>query len=123
MVYNLALQARSEAWTGRRERVGYDATSAMLTAWKRTRSAFRLRNGELTLAKMSEPLPVLDSAVGIDVGLDSLLVLSSGEKIANPRYERRDRVALARAQRSLSRKQSGSKNRDKARIKVARIHS
>jgi transposase len=35
-VYNLALQARSEAWTQRRERVGYEATSALLTAWKRT---------------------------------------------------------------------------------------
>ncbi|WUU94704.1 RNA-guided endonuclease TnpB family protein [Actinoallomurus sp. NBC_01490] len=35
-VYNLALEARSEAWRSRRERVGYNATSAMLTAWKKT---------------------------------------------------------------------------------------
>ncbi|MET8546326.1 transposase [Kitasatospora sp. NPDC004799] len=35
-VYNMALQARSEAWTLRQERVSYNATSAMLTAWKRT---------------------------------------------------------------------------------------
>ncbi|MFG2045384.1 helix-turn-helix domain-containing protein, partial [Dactylosporangium sp. NPDC048998] len=35
-VYNLALAARSEAWALRRERVGYNATSAMLTAWKQT---------------------------------------------------------------------------------------
>lgn len=34
-VYNLALQARTEAWT-RQERVNYNATSAMLTAWKKT---------------------------------------------------------------------------------------
>ncbi|MET7397788.1 transposase [Dactylosporangium sp. NPDC005572] len=36
LVYNMALQARSEAWTLREERVGYNATSAMLTAWKQT---------------------------------------------------------------------------------------
>ncbi|MFJ5884232.1 helix-turn-helix domain-containing protein, partial [Kitasatospora cineracea] len=35
-VYNMALQARTEAWTLRRERVSYNATSAMLTAWKKT---------------------------------------------------------------------------------------
>ncbi|MGW4214019.1 RNA-guided endonuclease InsQ/TnpB family protein [Lentzea sp. NPDC004789] len=196
-VYNLALQERTEAWTLRRERVGYVATSAMLTAWKRTdelaflgevssvplqqalghlqtafsnfwakrsrcprfkskkrsrasaeytRSAFRWHEGVLTLAKMAEPLdvrwsrslpegarpssvtvsqdsagrwfvsllcedpgvvqlPVTDAAVGIDVGLDHLLVLSTGEKVSNPRHASRDRRALVRAQRSLSRKQ------------------
>ncbi|GAA2455056.1 hypothetical protein GCM10010191_87600 [Actinomadura vinacea] len=35
-VYNLALAARTQAWTQRREHVGYNATSAMLTAWKKT---------------------------------------------------------------------------------------
>ncbi|WP_344469834.1 helix-turn-helix domain-containing protein, partial [Kitasatospora kazusensis] len=35
-VYNMALAARTEAWTLRRERVNYNATSAMLTAWKKT---------------------------------------------------------------------------------------
>lgn len=36
MVYNLALATRTEAWHLRRERVNYSATSAMLTAWKKT---------------------------------------------------------------------------------------
>src|SRR2546425_932690 len=35
-VYNLALAARTEAWTLRQERVNYNTTSAMLTAWKKT---------------------------------------------------------------------------------------
>jgi len=35
-VYSMALQARTEAWTLHRERVGCNATSAMLTAWKKT---------------------------------------------------------------------------------------
>jgi putative transposase len=36
LVYNMALAARTEAWTQRRERVTYNATSAMLTGWKKT---------------------------------------------------------------------------------------
>ncbi|MFC5183415.1 RNA-guided endonuclease InsQ/TnpB family protein [Actinomadura harenae] len=215
-VYNLALVARTQAWRERRERVDYNQTSAMLTAWKRTEelaylnqvssvplqqalrhlqvaftnffakrakyprlkskkksrksaeytaSGFRFREGALTLAKMSEPLDIVwsrplpvdarpstvtvsqdaagrwfvsllvedpdvtslscaDTAVGIDVGLDYLLTLSTGEKIANPRYERRDRARLARAQRRLSRKARGDgANRAKARHKVAKIHA
>ncbi|MEU5942220.1 RNA-guided endonuclease TnpB family protein [Micromonospora sp. NPDC047548] len=213
-LYNLALAARTEAWTLRRERVTYHATSAMLTAWKKTeelaylnevssvplqqtlrhlqaaftnffakragyptfkskkksrrsaeytRSAFRYRDGKLTLAKMTEPLaimwsrplpegatpsmvtvsqdaagrwfvsllcqdvipdaPAVSAAVGVDAGLDSLLTLSTGEKLANPRYERADRARLARAQRNLSGKEKGSANRAKARARVARAHA
>ncbi|MCT9007806.1 RNA-guided endonuclease InsQ/TnpB family protein [Streptomyces rhizosphaerihabitans] len=129
-----------------------------------TTSAFRFRDGRLTLAKMREPLAIvwsrplpegvspstvtvsqdpagrwfvsmlcddlsvqplsaMDTAVGIDVGLNHLLTLSTGEKISNPRHERRDRVALAKAQRRLAKKEKGSANRAKARRKVARIHA
>ena len=49
--------------------------------------------------------------------------LSTGEKVTNPRHERRDRARLAKAQRALSRKQKGSANRARARIKVARVHA
>ncbi|MDG4765995.1 transposase [Solwaraspora sp. WMMD406] len=213
LVYNKALAARTEAWTLRRERVTYHATSAMLTAWKKTdelaflgevssvplqqtlrhlqtastnfwakrtryptfksrkrsrrsaeytASAFRWRDGRLTLAKMTAPLDIVWSrplpagvspstvtvsqdpagrwyvsllcddriehvpasgAVGVDAGLDSLFTLSTGEKIANPRHERRDRQRLTRAQRNLARKARGSANRAKARLAVARVHA
>ncbi|MFD8159111.1 RNA-guided endonuclease InsQ/TnpB family protein [Streptomyces malaysiensis] len=215
-VYNMALAARTEAWMSRRERVNYNATSAMLTAWKKTEelaflnevssvplqqalrhlqaaftaffakrskyprfksrkksgksaeytsSAFRFREGKLTLAKMDQPLDIVwsrplpdgavpstvtvsqdaagrwfvsllvedpavrplpagGSAVGIDAGLGHLLTLSTGEKIANPRHERRDRARLARAQRSLARKARGDgANRAKARRKVAKVYA
>jgi len=216
-MYNLALEARTEAWYQRHERVSYVQSSAMLTEWKRsddlayltevssvplqqalrnlqgafvsfwekrakyprfksrkrsrqsaeyTRSGFRWQDGTggtLTLAKMSEPLDirrsrplpdgakpstvtvsrdaagrwfvsllcacpvepfaVTDAAVGIDAGITSLVALSTGEKIANPRHERRDRARLARAQRTLARKQKGSANREKARVTVARAHA
>jgi putative transposase len=63
------------------------------------------------------------TVVGIDAGITSLVALSTGEKIANPKHARRDRARLALAQRRLSRKQKGSANRAKARVKVARVHA
>ncbi|MEW1910362.1 RNA-guided endonuclease TnpB family protein [Kitasatospora sp. NPDC085895] len=214
-VYNLALAARTEAWTLRQARINYNATSAMLTAWKKTEelaylsevssvplqrtlrhlqgafgnfwakrakyptfksrkksrksaeyttSGFRYRDGRLTLAKMAEPLAVVWSrplpegvspstvtvspdsagrwfvsmlcddrptmpepvnrAVGIDAGTTALVALSTGEKITNPKHERRDRERLAKAQRELSRKAKGDgANRAKARLKVSRVHA
>ncbi|MCW2942506.1 MAG: transposase, OrfB [Actinomycetia bacterium] len=68
-------------------------------------------------------LPTTDAVVGVDAGMTSLVTLSTGEKVANPRHERRDRKRLARAQRDLSRKAKGSNNRRKARLKVARVHA
>jgi putative transposase len=214
LVYNKALAARTQAWTIRQERINYNATSALLTGWKKTEdlaflndvssvplqqalrhlqaaftnffakrsrypsfkskkksrksaeytsSAFRYRDGGITLAKMAEPLDIVWSrplpegaspstvtvsqdapgrwfvsllcddeiqqvaavnpAVGVDAGLDSLLTLSTGEKVTNPRHERHDRAALARAQRALAKKEKGSQNRAKARLKVARVHA
>jgi putative transposase len=214
-VYNLALDARTVAWFQRQERINYNATSAMLTEWKKTeelaflsevssvplqqtlrhlqgafssffegrakyprfkskkktrksaeytRSAFRFCDGALTLAKMRETLaivwsrplpkgaepstvtvsqdsagrwfvsllcedasvkhmPVADAVVGIDAGITSLVALSTGEKIANPRHERRDRARLVKAQRGLAKTEKGSRNRDKARRKVAKVHA
>ena len=60
--------------------------------------------------------------VGLDAGITSLYTLSTGEKITNPRHERTDRARLAKAQRMLAKKQKGSRNRAKARLKVAKIH-
>jgi putative transposase len=57
----------------------------------------------------------------LDAGISSLVTLSTGEKIANPRHFDKRYQQLRQAQKALSRKQKGSKNRDKARLKVARI--
>ena len=74
---------------------------------------------EVTVAQ----LPTARGTVGVDAGITSLVTLSTGEKVANPRHERRDRRRLARAQRDLSRKEKGSQNRNNARVKVARVHA
>ena len=67
----------------------------------------------------SSPRPVM--AVGIDVGTGSY-VASDAEVADVPRAYRKAERRLRRAQQSLSRKKKGSKNRAKARAKVARIH-
>ena len=214
-VYNLALDARSTAWTARKERVTYSDTSRMLTEWKRTDEysylsevpsvplqqslrhlqrafsnffgktgdypKFKAKRGggsatyaataftwdwerqALTLAKMKEPLPVrwsrtlprkaqpssvtvsLDAAgrwhvsilvedtviqlphadgmVGIDLGTEHFAILSTGEKIDNPRHLKRHLKKLELAQRKLSRTRKGSNNHEKARLKVAKAYA
>ena len=65
------------------------------------------------------PLAPTQHVVGIDLGLTHFAVLSDGRKIASPRLLRRAEKQLKRRQRDLSRKQKGSRNRAKARRKVA----
>jgi putative transposase len=214
LVYNKALDVRTQAWTEEHRRISYAESSAMLTAWKQTpelsflaevssvplqqtlrhlnaafvnffagrakyptfkskkrsrasaeytRSAFRFRDGQLRLAKMDEPLNIVwsrplpkgaepstvtvsrdpagrwhvailfeqmispldpvERSVGVDVGLTALVTLSTGEKVINPRHERRDRRKPAKAQRTLSRKRKGSANHRKAKRRVARVYT
>ncbi|MGE5655977.1 MAG: RNA-guided endonuclease InsQ/TnpB family protein [Actinomycetota bacterium] len=61
-------------------------------------------------------------SVGIDVGISSLVTLSTGEKISNPKHFDKHYKQLRRAHKSLSRKQKGSRNREKVRVKVASIY-
>jgi putative transposase len=70
-----------------------------------------------------ETLLPVDRAVGVDVGISSLVTLTTGEKVANPKAFSKHYQKLTRAQKALSRKQKGSRNRDKARLKVARIQA
>ena len=213
LVYNKALHERTQGWYERQERIGYEQTSSMLTAWKKqedldflnevscvplqqglrhlqtaftnffagrtkypnfkkkrnggsaefTKSAFKFRDGKIYLAKSLEPLdirwsrqipkgcepssvtvrlhpagrwhisirfdaptiqplPINDNAIGIDLGITSLIVTSNGDKVANPKQFKKHYKRLKRAQKNLARKQKGSKNREKARIKVAKVH-
>jgi len=69
-----------------------------------------------------EALPKTNNQVGIDLGVTSLLTLSTAEKIANPKGFKAKYRKLRRAQKFLSRKQKGSNNRHKARLKVAKVH-
>ncbi|WP_280402678.1 RNA-guided endonuclease InsQ/TnpB family protein [Nocardia carnea] len=71
----------------------------------------------------AKPLPETSAEVGIDLGLSTFAVLSDGKTIASPRFLRQAERKLRRAQKALSRKDVGSKNRAKARIRVAKTHA
>ncbi|GAA2814929.1 RNA-guided endonuclease TnpB family protein [Kitasatospora aburaviensis] len=70
-----------------------------------------------------EILPEVEPVTGLDLGLGHFAVLSDGRKIGAPRFLRRAEKKLKRAQQALSRKARGSKNREKARHRVARSHA
>jgi putative transposase len=70
-----------------------------------------------------ETLQETGQVVGIDLGLGHFAVLSDGTKIDAPRFLRRAEKKLKRTQQALSRKAEGSRNRGKARVKVARAHA
>ena len=67
-------------------------------------------------------LPKNDNKIGIDLGLKEFAITSDGEIFSNPKWLRKTEKKLKKAQRSLSRKTKGSNNRNKARLKVAKLH-
>lgn len=69
----------------------------------------------------SKPISA-ETAVGIDVGLKDFATLSTGEKIANPRFLKKGLKRLRRLSRQHSKKQKGSNNRAKSRLRLARQH-
>lgn len=70
-----------------------------------------------------EKAPIQESTtVGIDVGLKEFAVLSTGERIANPNHYRDSEKRLKCLQRRLSKKQKGSKRRNKAKLAVTKCH-
>lgn len=60
--------------------------------------------------------------VGLDLGIKDLLITSNGEKFDNERLTYKYEKKLAKLQRQLAHKQKGSKNRNKARTKIAKLH-
>jgi putative transposase len=63
-----------------------------------------------------------DKAVGIDLGIKDYAILSDGTKYSNPKHLEKAQKTLAHLQKVFARKENGSKNREKMRIKVAKCH-
>lgn len=68
-----------------------------------------------------EPLPSTGAVVGLDMGLKTFAITSDGVEYPNHKFLSNGQKKLARLQRQLSRKSKGSKRREKARVKVARL--
>ena len=64
-----------------------------------------------------------DTTMGIDTGIKSFAILSTGEAIPSPHFSKNESAHLKRLQQSLSRKKKGSANFRKAKLRVARLHS
>ncbi|MBG5923196.1 RNA-guided endonuclease InsQ/TnpB family protein [Providencia rettgeri] len=71
----------------------------------------------------SKPLPISAKITGIDVGLKDLFITDAGFKVGNPRHTAKYANRLALLQRRLSKKKKCSRNRTKARLKVAKLHA
>ena len=63
-----------------------------------------------------------NNSVGIDLGIKDLVITSNGDKFDNQKFINKYEKSLIKQQRKLAHKQNGSNNRNKQRIKVARIY-
>ena len=69
-----------------------------------------------------KPLKQSTRTVGLDLGVKDLIIDSNGHKYKNHKYLTKSQNKLAREQRKLSHMVKGSNNRNKQRIKIARLH-
>ena len=69
-----------------------------------------------------ESIDLMDNAIGLDLGIKDLIIDSNGRKYENNKYLTKSQNKLAREQRKLSHMVKGSNNRNKQRIKIARIY-
>ena len=74
------------------------------------------------LDEINKPLNKTGKSVGLDLGITDLATLSDGTKIKAPKPLKNKLKKLQRLSKSLSRKQKGSKNREKAKTKLSRLH-
>ena len=85
----------------------------------------RTPSGKYFISFNCEHIPVSTNGIkkiGIDLGLKDFLASSDGNKVPNPKHLKYRERQLRRLQQSLAKKKKGSKNRNKARLKVATCH-
>ena len=63
-----------------------------------------------------------NSAVGIDLGIKDFVVTSKGKVFSNLHFKKSETKKIKKLQKQLSRKQKGSNNRNKAKLKLARLY-
>jgi putative transposase len=70
----------------------------------------------------AESRPSLKSVTTVDVGLNNLVTLNTGEYVEPPQFYRKSEESLIKVQKQMSRKKLGSKNRIKGRMRLAMVH-
>ena len=76
----------------------------------------------LLVEEENKPKKPTDGMIGLDLGIKELIVDSNGKKYKNHKYLTKSQNKLTKEQRKLSKMVKGSSNRNKQRIKVARLH-
>lgn len=74
----------------------------------------------MNVAIWYQSLPSMGSSIGLDLGIKDLVITSNGDKFDNIRTLETHQAKLAKLQRQLAHKQKGSRNYEKARIKLTR---
>jgi putative transposase len=69
-----------------------------------------------------QTLPKVDNRVGIDLGLKEFAIFSDGTRVENPKWLRKTERKIKQVQKALSRRQKGSRNYEKTRIRLAKSH-
>ena len=77
----------------------------------------------ILLEEEMAPWPPVNKQVGLDLGLKSMVITSDGQTYGNLKFFAKDEKKLARAQRRHAKKRKGSKNQEKARRKLAKLHT
>ena len=107
-------------WVAMREEVRFAGRIRSVTVSRRADAWY----ASFSIDVDREPVSRTDaSVVGIDLGVSALATLSDGSKVAAPKPLRRYLKKLQRLSRALSRKRRGSRNRAKAKAKLARLHA
>ncbi len=70
-----------------------------------------------------EQYPQATESIGVDLGVKDVMVTSKGFSSGNPKYYDKYQARLKKLQKKLAKKQKGSNNRNKARLKVAKLHA
>lgn len=120
-------------WDGKAKRLSCSGVGVLDVRWSRsfgsapttvtiTKSPAGRYFVTLCLDEQFQALPETNAAVGIDLGINRLATLSTGERISNPKHLNRYQRRMGRLQRTMARRKKGSGRRVRCRIAIARLH-
>ena len=97
----------------------FEGTIKSITVSRTTDNKYYM---SLLVETETEPLKTTEKMIGLDLGIKDLIVDSNGHKYKNHKYLTKSQSRLAKEQRKLSKMVKGSNNRNKQRIKIAKLH-
>ncbi len=97
----------------------FEGTIKSITVSRTTDNKYYI---SLLVEEENKPKKPTDGMIGLDLGIKDLIIDSNGHKYKNHKYLTKSQKKLAKEQRKLSKMVKGSHNRNKQRIKIARLH-